>query len=63
MMVSVKCGRSPIEKARDRFPGAGFLIFAMLNICRWFARHVKSWQHEIQTTLLANCATRGSRPI
>jgi hypothetical protein len=26
--------RWPIQKARDRFPGAGFLILAMLNICR-----------------------------
>jgi hypothetical protein len=23
-----------IEKARDRFPGAGFLILAMLKLCR-----------------------------
>jgi hypothetical protein len=26
-------GRRPIQKARDRFPGAG-LILAMLNICQ-----------------------------
>jgi hypothetical protein len=30
---AVKCGRRPIEKNRDRFPGAGSII-AMMNICR-----------------------------
>jgi hypothetical protein len=32
-MVRRKCGRRPIEKARDRFPGAGFEILAMMKIC------------------------------
>jgi len=40
------CGRRPIqelriEKARSRFPGAGFEFLAMMKICRWFARRVK----------------------
>jgi hypothetical protein len=30
---SVKRGRRPIEKARDRFPGAGFKILATMGIC------------------------------
>jgi hypothetical protein len=30
---AAKRGRRPIQKARDRFPGAG-LILAMMNICR-----------------------------
>jgi hypothetical protein len=29
----VNANRRPIQKARDRFPGAG-LILAMVNICR-----------------------------
>jgi hypothetical protein len=30
---AAKRGHRPIQKARDRFPGAG-LILAMMNICR-----------------------------
>src|SRR5437016_14151371 len=38
MIVRPECGRRPIQKARDRFPGAGFVILAMMKICRLFAR-------------------------
>jgi hypothetical protein len=34
MANSVNAERRSIEKARGRFPGAGFGIFAMLKICR-----------------------------
>jgi hypothetical protein len=30
---AVKCGRRPIQKARDRFSGAGSIV-ATMNICR-----------------------------
>jgi hypothetical protein len=30
---AVTCGCRPIQKARDRFPGAGSIL-AMLNLCR-----------------------------
>jgi hypothetical protein len=39
-MVPPECGRpssdskSRIQKARDRFPGAGFKILAMMKMCR-----------------------------
>jgi hypothetical protein len=29
----LKCGRRPIQKARDQFPGAGSIV-AMMSICR-----------------------------
>src|SRR5690242_2887075 len=32
-IVRPECGRRPIQKARDQFPGAGFVILAMMTIC------------------------------
>ncbi len=34
MTGSEKCGRRPIQKARDQFPGAGSKILAMMKLCR-----------------------------
>jgi hypothetical protein len=34
MIVRPEYGRRPIQKARDRFAGAGFVILAMMEICR-----------------------------
>jgi hypothetical protein len=33
-MLRPECGRRPIQKARDQFPGAGFAILAMVAIFR-----------------------------